>query len=140
MLTKISSTTSSKRRMKRTPKFKTEPKQIEAEPLKELITPSIDIDHEVRLPHTIAESLGIDAHEDQKRIAQLRQERRDLYDLLHGHEDDEDDCTYHDDLEDDDTLVKLDIWSAVAKWFRVTYSFNILNRNSHASVVMSILK
>ena len=126
--------------MKRTPKFKAEPKQIETEPLKELITPSIDIDHEVRLPHTTAESLGIDAHEDQKRIAQLRQERRDLYDLLHGDEDDKDDCTYHNDLEDDDTLVKLDIWSAVAKWFRVTYRFNVLNRNSHTSVIMPILK
>merc|ERR1711862_949610 len=75
--------------------------------------------HEVIIPATTAKSLGIDIQEDQMRITQLRQERRDLYDLLYDddYEDlDDDDDAFDDFLNaDGDQQVQLKDFWAVAK-------------------------
>lgn len=80
----------------------------------------VAISQDIIIPHTTAKSLGIDIQEDQRRVTKLRQERRDLYDLLYG-DDDDDDYDFKingvDDVgNDDDKQVKLeDFWSVVAK-------------------------
>lgn len=76
---------------------------------KEMTIPS---HQEVIIPPTTAKSLGIDVQEDQRRVTKLRQERRDLYDLLYGDDDEDMDDDF---FNDDDQQVQLqDAW-AVAK-------------------------
>jgi len=92
-------------------------KQKPSQPKKEVTIPQ-----DVIIPHTTAKSLGIDIQEDQRRVSKLRQERRDLYDLLYGDDDDDYDfdgqqINGSEDIgNDDDKQVKLeDFWSVIAK-------------------------
>ena len=99
---------SSKSRKSPRPKPKPTLKKPEPPIRKEKPTPK----HEVIIPHTTAKSLGIDVDEDNRRVSKLRQERRDLYDLLYGDEDDEE---FGSGEELDDVAKLEDFWSVIAK-------------------------